>query len=275
MIAFAELLYSAQEIYAANFQTIPLLIVASIWYLVMTSVLYVGQYFIERRYGRGFSRRSRRRCGSAGWRSGSGAAHERRDGQSRGRPQALRAPRGAEGNRSRGQPRRGDVHARSLRLGQVHVPALHQPPGEDQRRPAVGRRRAGRLSRVDGKLYELHEREVARKRAEIGMVFQHFNLFPHMTALENVALAPIQVKGVPRSERPEPGQRAASAGRARRQARHVPRRAVRRPAAACGDRPRARDAAQADAVRRADLGARPRAGRRRARRDARSWPATA
>jgi polar amino acid transport system ATP-binding protein len=50
------------------------------------------------------------------------------------------------------------------------------------------------------RLHELHEREVARKRAEIGMVFQHFNLFPHMTALENVTLAPIQVKGVPRSD---------------------------------------------------------------------------
>jgi polar amino acid transport system permease protein len=59
VIAVAELLYSAQEIYDVNFQVIPLLIVASIWYLVMTSVLYVGQYFIERRYGRGFSRAQR------------------------------------------------------------------------------------------------------------------------------------------------------------------------------------------------------------------------
>ncbi|HVF21390.1 MAG TPA: amino acid ABC transporter ATP-binding protein [Mycobacteriales bacterium] len=50
----------------------------------------------------------------------------------------------------------------------------------------------------NGKLYELKEREVARKRAEIGMVFQRFNLFPHMTALENVVEAPIRVKGVPR-----------------------------------------------------------------------------
>ena len=56
VIAFTELLYAAQTIYSANFKTIPLLIVASIWYLVMTSVLYVGQYFIERRFGRGFSR---------------------------------------------------------------------------------------------------------------------------------------------------------------------------------------------------------------------------
>ncbi len=66
---------------------------------------------------------------------------------------------------------------------------------------------AGRLS-VDGelvgyrqagdRLYELREAEVARKRSEIGMVFQHFNLFPNMTVSENVACAPIRVKGVPR-----------------------------------------------------------------------------
>jgi polar amino acid transport system permease protein len=59
VIAYAELLYSAQQIYDVNFATIPLLIVASIWYLAMTSVAYVGQYFIERRFGRGFSRSER------------------------------------------------------------------------------------------------------------------------------------------------------------------------------------------------------------------------
>ena len=62
---------------------------------------------------------------------------------------------------------------------------------------------AGRLS-VDGqlvgykqkgdKLYELKEKEVAAQRRDIGMVFQRFNLFPHMTALENVMEAPVQVK---------------------------------------------------------------------------------
>ena len=55
-IGFTELFYETSQIYGANYLTIPLLIVASIWYLVMTSVLYVGQYFIERRFGRGFSR---------------------------------------------------------------------------------------------------------------------------------------------------------------------------------------------------------------------------
>jgi len=47
---------------------------------------------------------------------------------------------------------------------------------------------------VGGRLHELREAEVARKRAEIGMVFQHFNLFPHMTALENVTCAPLRVR---------------------------------------------------------------------------------
>src|SRR5262249_36918854 len=44
---FTELTYSVTQIYNVNYQVIPLLIVASIWYLAMTSVLYVGQYFIE------------------------------------------------------------------------------------------------------------------------------------------------------------------------------------------------------------------------------------
>ncbi len=46
----------------------------------------------------------------------------------------------------------------------------------------------------NGKLHELRDSEVCRKRAEIGMVFQHFNLFPHLTALENIVEAPVRVK---------------------------------------------------------------------------------
>jgi polar amino acid transport system ATP-binding protein len=64
---------------------------------------------------------------------------------------------------------------------------------------------AGRLY-VDGeligyrergdKLYEMSPRDAARQRRDIGMVFQHFNLFPHRTALDNVIEAPVHVKGV-------------------------------------------------------------------------------
>ncbi|MFC5890025.1 amino acid ABC transporter ATP-binding protein [Kitasatospora aburaviensis] len=50
------------------------------------------------------------------------------------------------------------------------------------------------------KLYELKDREVALKRRDIGMVFQRFNLFPHMTAIENVIEAPVQVKGESKSD---------------------------------------------------------------------------
>jgi polar amino acid transport system ATP-binding protein len=59
---------------------------------------------------------------------------------------------------------------------------------------------------VGDKLYELPDREVARKRTEIGMVFQRFNLFGHMTALENVVEAPIRVKRVPKAMAAERGK---------------------------------------------------------------------
>ena len=68
---------------------------------------------------------------------------------------------------------------------------------------------AGRLY-VDGelvgyrqrgdKLHELRESEIARQRVEVGMVFQHFNLFPHMTVLGNLVEAPLKVKREPRAE---------------------------------------------------------------------------
>jgi polar amino acid transport system permease protein len=56
VIAVTDLLYSVQLIYAVNYRTIPLLIVASIWYLIVTTVLSFGQYYLERYFGRGAAR---------------------------------------------------------------------------------------------------------------------------------------------------------------------------------------------------------------------------
>ncbi|MFC1412098.1 amino acid ABC transporter ATP-binding protein [Streptacidiphilus sp. N1-12] len=73
---------------------------------------------------------------------------------------------------------------------------------------------AGRLSvdgdlvgytEKNGRLYELRDREVALKRRDIGMVFQRFNLFPHLTAMENIIEAPVRVKGEPKAAARERG----------------------------------------------------------------------
>ena len=56
VIAVTDLLYSVQLIYAVNYRTIPLLIVASIWYLIVTTLLSFGQYYLERYFARGAAR---------------------------------------------------------------------------------------------------------------------------------------------------------------------------------------------------------------------------
>ncbi len=107
VIAYTELLYSAQLIYCVNYKTIPLLIVASIWYLVdderavCRPVLHRAA-LRPRLLAHGPS--AQHAC-CAGWHSGRRHAveHERADGESRGRAQALRAPRGPQGHHARGQ----------------------------------------------------------------------------------------------------------------------------------------------------------------------------
>jgi len=69
VIAVTELLYSVQVIYARTYQIIPLLIVASIWYLIVTTILSFGQYYVERYYGRGVSRNQPENVLLTWWRS--------------------------------------------------------------------------------------------------------------------------------------------------------------------------------------------------------------
>lgn len=71
-----------------------------------------------------------------------------------------------------------------IQAGSIHVDGMLMGYGQD----------------AEGRLYELRPKELAAQRAPIGMAFQRFNLFPHMTALENVVEAPIKVKGANKSK---------------------------------------------------------------------------
>ena len=92
--------------------------------------------------------------------------------------------------------------------------------------------------------------DVDRIRRRIGIVFQAYNLFPHMSVLRNVTLAPIKVLKMPRAEAEAQADELLDAVRTRRQARCRARPAVGRPAAARRHRARARDAAGHPAARR-------------------------
>jgi polar amino acid transport system ATP-binding protein len=123
--------------------------------------------------------------------------------------------------------------------------------------------------RIDGDLIgydapgkKMSGRRLREMRRGIGMVFQQFNLWPHMTARENVAEGLIRVRGMSRSEAESRASEALDQGRAGRQDGQPPLAPVGRPAAARGHRPRHRHGAAADAVRRADQRAGPRTGGR-------------
>jgi ABC-type polar amino acid transport system ATPase subunit len=61
--------------------------------------------------------------------------------------------------------------------------------------------------RFDGKTVDSNDRHVHGIRAQIGMVFQSFNLFPHMTVLQNITMAPLEVEGVSKEEAKERARR--------------------------------------------------------------------
>ena len=97
---------------------------------------------------------------------------------------------------------------------------------------------------VDGVELTNDLRNIQEIRRETGMVFQQFNLFPHLTVLDNITLAPRNVRKMPKGDAERLGDGAARAGQIPEQAKQVPRSAVGRPAAAGGHRARARDGAR-------------------------------
>jgi polar amino acid transport system permease protein len=216
VLALPELFYTVQVIYRRNLEVVPLLMVATVWYLVILTVLSLLQRRVEQRFARGQLQRER---------SVSRVASPLRV-HSDAAPRVINRPRiatqveageGASvslhgvGKVFGEQPVLEDVNL-DLRAGSVTV--LIGPSGAgkstllrlinhleraDSGYVTVGGQLIG--YRRDGDtLYELPEREIRRRRSEVGIVFQGFNLFPHLTALENIIEAPIAVRGVPRAQ---------------------------------------------------------------------------
>jgi polar amino acid transport system ATP-binding protein len=64
----------------------------------------------------------------------------------------------------------------------------------------IGYRHSGGAAGAAGRLHELHAKAITRQRARVGMVFQQFNLFPHLTVLDNIIEAPVSVRGIPKRD---------------------------------------------------------------------------
>ncbi|WP_331376083.1 amino acid ABC transporter permease/ATP-binding protein [Sinorhizobium chiapasense] len=219
VLALPELFYTVQVIYRRNLEVIPLLMVATIWYLVIMTGLSIAQHYIERYFSKGavrnpdplpfqaiFSRFRRplsdipaATAGKTGFRDAhvfrpGGAVHVHGISKSFGSLKVL-----------------DDVE---LNLPAGSVTAILGPSGSGK---STLLRTINHLERVDDgfisidgdlvgyrqkgdTLYELKEKDILKRRADIGMVFQNFNLFPHLTVLENLVEAPLHVRGLGRDE---------------------------------------------------------------------------
>jgi glutamate/aspartate transport system ATP-binding protein len=120
---------------------------------------------------------------------------------------------------------------------------------------------------VDGISISDPKTDLPKLRSRVGMVFQHFELFPHLTVTENLTLAQIKVLNRSQDDAKVRGLKMLDRVGLMAHKDKFPGPALRRPAAAGGDRPRPEHGPDRHAVRRADLGARPGDGGRGARRD--------
>jgi polar amino acid transport system permease protein len=215
IIGLPDLLTSVQLIYARNFQQIPLLAVACFWYILCTTALTMVQSWLERRYARGAAgsaaglRRRRRPAPSDASAGDEPAAAPVAPAQDPAEEKAAYgAPMLVASGVTKSFGKQAVLRGIDLEVQRGQVLCLIGPSGSgkttflrcinhlekiDGGRLAVDGDYIGYRLRPDGRLEELREAEICRQRRHIGMVFQRFNLFPHMTALENIIEGPVGV----------------------------------------------------------------------------------
>ncbi|MBU9373028.1 amino acid ABC transporter permease/ATP-binding protein [Burkholderia multivorans] len=212
VLAMPELFYTVQVIYRRNLEVIPLLMVATVWYLIILTVLSAIQVQVERHYARGALRNPP--PSALTFVLARAGALWRRVAARRGMP-AAGASDDAVVPQSGGEV---TVHRVSKRFGTQRVlddvsfvaprgsvTVIVGPSGSGK---STLLRTINHLERVDDGiididgeligyrrdgdvLHELKERDVLKRRSAVGMVFQTFNLFPHLTVLENLIEAPL------------------------------------------------------------------------------------
>jgi polar amino acid transport system permease protein len=211
IVAIPELFYTVQVIFHRNLEVIPLLMVATVWYLIILTVLSVVQWQVERHFARGALRTTPSTYLSR-WK----AHFAQLKAEIPGSAVPARAGRGWAHAHGRGAE--VSIHGVSKSFGALKVldNVFFEAPagsvtvilGQSGSGKSTLLRAINHLERVDegfisidgesigyrqvgDALYELKEKDILAQRIHVGMVFQNFNLFPHLTALQNIIEAPL------------------------------------------------------------------------------------